>query len=159
MARGLGGTLDGPRGSRDTCSPGVPLERAVVRRPFAVRRRGREHKASARTYRSWPTSVSMLTGTDRRCLLRRKASSSVPAIVTRAVVTVAPRPRSFSASSLATGPGMRRTDCPIHTTPGHADRKRPRRPGHVVGEEDRRLAPISGRVGFYHAFIYDEAIL
>src|SRR5712691_13536782 len=62
----------------------------------------------------------MLAGTDRRCVLRRKASSSVRAIVTRAVVTAAPRPRNFSASSLATGPGMRKTDCPIHTTPGRA---------------------------------------
>src|SRR5213080_1195109 len=37
-----------------------------------------------------------------------------------AVVTVAPSRRSLSARSMATGDGIKRTDCPIHKTPGRA---------------------------------------
>src|SRR3989442_631271 len=55
---------------------------------------------------------------DRSRELRRKASISAGGIVTRAMVTVAPSPWSFSASSAARGCGRTKTDCPIQTTPG-----------------------------------------
>src|SRR2546427_9099468 len=38
----------------------------------------------------------------------------------RAVVTVAPSRRSLSARSMATGDGIKKTDWPIHKTPGRA---------------------------------------
>src|SRR2546422_8942950 len=49
---------------------------------------------------------------------RRKASFSAEEIVTRAIVTAAPRPWSFSASSAPSGGGGTKTDCPIQTTLG-----------------------------------------
>src|SRR5438309_9354812 len=94
----------------------------------------------------------------------------------RAVVTVAPNRRSLSARSMATGGGIKRTDCPIHKTPGrlmngggasgpasdrpknqlgHTNRERSGPPVHVIRQQDCRLRRgIRVSMLFRHAFLY-----